>query len=128
MSVLIICLFVASFLPLLAKFPVGYAQNKLNGYDNNHPRAQQAKLEGFGARALAAHKNAYESLITFLPALVLAVATANTSELIQHLAIGYIISRLIYNVLYLMNIGALRSLVWGISFACSASIIWQCIP
>lgn len=63
MTILIICLFIAMVLPIVAKIPVAIAMNNAGGYDNNHPRAQQAKLTGFGARALAAHQNAFESLI-----------------------------------------------------------------
>ena len=56
MNILIICLFIAMLLPYLAKMPVAVAMAKLGGYDNAHPRAQQAKLTGFGARALAGHQ------------------------------------------------------------------------
>jgi len=40
------------------------------GYNNSHPREQQSKLTGFGARALTAHQNAFESLIIFAPAVL----------------------------------------------------------
>lgn len=128
MTILIWSLFIAAFLPLLAKGPVAFAMAKLSGYDNNHPREQQSKLTGFGARSLAAHQNAFESLIIFAPAVLLAIATQNTSELIQQLAIVHVIARLAYNVLYLLNIGIMRSLVWGIATVSSFAIIWQCIP
>ena len=44
-------------MPILFKAPLAFAMNKLGGYDNRHPRAQQAQLKGFGARALAVHQN-----------------------------------------------------------------------
>ncbi len=50
---------------LLCQGPVAFAMNKLDGYDNKHPREQQSKLTGFGARALAAHQNCFESLPAF---------------------------------------------------------------
>lgn len=41
MTILIICLFLALLLPLLAKGPVVFAMAKLGGYNNEHPREQQ---------------------------------------------------------------------------------------
>ncbi|KGJ87275.1 MAPEG family protein [Colwellia psychrerythraea] len=128
MTILIICLFSALLLPLLAKGPVAYAMAKLGGYNNNHPREQQSKLTGFGARALAAHQNAFESLILFAPAVILALVTGNTNQTIIMLAIVHVISRVLYNIFYLLNIGLLRSIVWGIATLCSFAIVYQCIP
>jgi len=128
MTILIWCLFTAALLPYLAKGPVAFSMNKLDGYDNNHPRAQQAKLEGFGARALAAHQNAFESLIIFAPAILLALATNTVTNSIEILAITHVVARIAYNLLYLFNIGTLRSIVWAVATISSFTIIWQCIP
>jgi uncharacterized MAPEG superfamily protein len=128
MEILIICLFLALLLPLLAKGPVAYAMAKLGGYNNNHPREQQSKLTGFGARALAAHQNAFESLILFAPAIILALVTSNINQTVIVLAIVHVISRVLYNIFYLINIGLLRSIVWGIATLCSFAIVFQCIP
>jgi uncharacterized MAPEG superfamily protein len=128
MTILIWCLFAATLLPYLAKAPVAIAMNKLGGYDNNHPRAQQTQLTGFGARALAAHQNAFESLIIFIPAILLAIATNTITDSITALAIIHVIARIAYNILYLLNIGLIRSIVWGIATVSSFTIIWQCIP
>jgi uncharacterized MAPEG superfamily protein len=128
MTTLIWCLFIATLLPFLAKVPVAYAMNKLDGYNNKHPRKQQSELTGFGARALAAHQNAFESLIIFAPAVLLAIATQHTGTNIGILAIVHVCARVLYNGLYLVNIDKLRSLVWGIATMSSFAIIWQCIP
>jgi len=128
MTLLITCLFTALILPFLAKLPLAIAMNKQGGYDNNHPRDQQAKLTGFGARALAAHQNAFESVIIFAPAILLAIITNHTGEFIQQLAVTHVIARVLYNILYLYNVGTLRSIVWGIGIVCSFTIIWQCLP
>ena len=128
MTILIIGLFIALLLPYIAKAPLAVAMSKQGKYDNNHPREQQAALTGFGARALAAHQNAFESLIIFAPAVLLALITQNTGEFIQQLVVIHIIARLLYNILYLYNIGLLRSLSWAVGIFCSFTIIWQCIP
>jgi uncharacterized MAPEG superfamily protein len=127
MTTLIICLFIAALLPFIAKVPVAIAMHKMGGYNNNHPRAQQAKLTGFGARAFAAHQNAFESLLIFAPAVLLAIATKNTSVFIEQLAITHIVARVFYNIAYLMNIGVIRSLIWGVGILSSFTIIYQCI-
>lgn len=128
MTILITCLFLALLLPLLAKGPVAYAMAKLGGYNNSHPRAQQSKLTGFGARALAAHQNAFESLILFAPAIILALVTDNTQQTIIILAVTHVISRVLYNILYLLDLDLLRSIVWAIATLCSFAIVFQCIP
>lgn len=128
MTTLIICLFIGAVLPFLAKAPVTAAMAKLGGYDNNHPRSQQNQLTGFGARALAAHQNSFESFIIFAPAVLLAVATNRTGETVQVLAIIHIAARIGYLALYLLDKSTLRSFVWAIGLFCSLGIIWQCIP
>ncbi len=128
MITIIWCLFIAALLPFFAKIPLALAMNKAGGYDNNHPRDQQASLKGFGARALAAHQNSFESLIIFSAAISIAVATDTTGETIKILAMVHIGARIIYNALYLMNFGVLRSISWAVGIGCSFAIIWQCIP
>jgi len=128
MTFLIWTLIIAALLPYLAKGPVAHAMSKLGGYDNNHPRAQQGKLTGFGARALAAHQNAFESFMIFAAAILLAISTHHIDETIQQLAAIYIIARVIYNLLYLFNIGILRSVVWFISLGSSLAIMMLCLP
>lgn len=128
MTTLIWCLFITILLPILSKAPVAYAQNKQGKYDNNNPRSQQATLTGFGARALAAHQNAFESLILFAPALLLALVTKNTGSLIEQLAIVHVLARIGYHILYLLNWSTLRSTVWFIGFATTLAIAIQCLP
>ena len=125
---LIWCLIIAALLPYIAKIPLAVAMNKAGGYDNHYPREQQANLKGFGARALAAHQNAFESLIIFSIAIVLAISTGNTGEKVQILAMIHIVARVAYNILYLLNIGVLRSLSWAVSAVCSFAIMWHCLP
>lgn len=129
MFTLIFCLFIACLMPYLAKLPVAYAMKKQpGGYDNNHPRAQQAALSGFGARAVAAHQNSFESLIIFSAAVLTAIATQNTGTTIKALAIFYLLSRFVYHVFYLMDLATLRSSIWALGLIASLTIIWLCLP
>lgn len=127
MTTLVVCLFIAALLPYIAKVPVAIAMNKLGGYDNNHPRAQQAKLTGFGARALAAHQNAFESLIIFAPAVLLTIATQNIGNIVELLAITHVVARVLYHLAYLINVGVMRSLLWAVGIISSFSMIYLCI-
>ncbi|WP_298627299.1 MAPEG family protein [uncultured Legionella sp.] len=129
MNTLIVCLLITVIMPYLTKLPVGYAMQKAKGgYDNHHPRAQQSQLEGFGARAVGAHQNCFESLAVFSAAALTAIATNHITATIVNLAILYVLSRIIYIFLYLMNFATLRSTVWFIGFASCVSILWLCIP
>jgi len=128
MSTLIICLFIACLLPYLSKLPVAWAMSRATGgYNNNYPREQQASLQGFGARAAAAHQNSFESLLIFSTAAITALATNHVTDMVQYLAIGYIVSRVVYHALYLMDLAALRSTIWLVGLICSLTILGSCI-
>jgi uncharacterized MAPEG superfamily protein len=125
MQTILICLLIAVLLPYAAKVPLAMAMAKLGRYDNNHPREQQAQLTGFGARALAGHQNAFESLIIFGIAVLTALVTNNVTDLVALLAIVHVVARLVYHVLYLLNFGTLRSLSWFVGIGASIGILYQ---
>ncbi|MBG23249.1 MAG: hypothetical protein CMF22_07305 [Idiomarinaceae bacterium] len=125
MSLMIWCLLIAGLLPIAAKAPVVYFQNRDNGYDNRHPRAQQQRLTGAGARAVAGHYNAYEAFPLFAAAVLLVIATDQVNALNQWLAVGFIGFRIAYHVLYLANWDKLRSLVWFFALLCPIIMIAQ---
>ncbi|CAB0149602.1 hypothetical protein PSI9734_00173 [Pseudidiomarina piscicola] len=125
MSTLIWCLLIAGLLPIAAKAPVVYFQNRDNGYDNRHPRAQQQRLTGAGARAVAGHYNAYEAFPLFAAAVLLVIATGHVGAVNQGLAIGFVSLRIVFHVLYLANWDKLRSLVWFFALLCPVIMIAQ---
>jgi uncharacterized MAPEG superfamily protein len=125
MQTILICLLIAVILPYAAKIPLAMAMTKLGRYDNNHPRAQQAQLSGYGARALAGHQNAFESLLIFGIAVLTALVTNNVTDLVALLAIVHVVARLIYHLLYLLNYGTMRSLSWFVGIGASIGIFCQ---
>lgn len=127
MYTLLICLFIAMLLPYLAKAPVAVAMAKLGGYDNAHPRDQQAKLTGVGARAVAGHQNAFESLLIFGLSAVTVIATNNVNDTVTMLAVVHVVARVIYHVLYLLNYATLRSLSWFVAIGASIGIFVQAL-
>lgn len=128
MTTLLVCLLITVLLPYIAKLPVAKAMNSEgSGYDNHHPRVQQARLQGYGARAVAAHQNAFESLAVFATAALSALATNHVSYTIQLLAIVYVVSRLVYHCLYLLDLATLRSTIWTIGYLCCVAMIVLCL-
>ena len=125
MTVLLYCLLFAIIHPILAKAPVAFAMNKLGGYDNCHPREQQTKLTGFGSRALAAHQNSFEAVIMFAPCLLAAIATDTINNTVIYSAIAFVIARIAYIALYLMDMDKLRSLVWSVGLLSGVVILFE---
>ncbi|MCY1280190.1 MAPEG family protein [compost metagenome] len=119
MSIPFWCLFFAALLIYLAKLPVAKAMREEGrGYDNHHPRAQQARLTGFGARAVAAHQNSIEIFPLFAAGVLMAHATQTQGWFVDLLAIIFIVSRVIYLFLYWNDKASLRSLVWVVGLVC----------
>ena len=123
MTTLLICALLAVLMPYFAKAPVAFAMNKLDGYDNKHPREQQTKLIGFGARALAAHQNCFEALAVFAVALAVVLGTNSVHQVTEFLAITHIIARVLYCVFYYLNLDVLRSLVWFVGLGSAVAMI-----
>lgn len=108
----------------LTKIPVAIAMQQAGGYDNKTPREQQAHLEGWGQRALAAHQNAFEALPVFGLALLGAVQLEVSPDTIYLLGILFFVSRLVYQVCYLADWATLRSLSWGVGYlACLGLVV-----
>lgn len=127
MSIALWCLFIAGVLHTVSKGPLAMHMAKApGGYNNNMPREQAASLEGEGKRALAIHLNQIESFPLFAAGVLVAVVSGVTSDVVDYIAIAYVISRLIYMPLYLKDIATLRSLVWGVGYI--GSLALMCSP
>ena len=119
MSIPFWCVFIAALLIYIAKLPVARAMSaEGGGYDNHHPRAQQARLSGLGARAHAAHLNSIEIFPLFAAGVLMAHATDVFGWWVDLLAILFIVSRVLYLLLYWRDQATLRSLVWMIGLLC----------
>lgn len=86
-------------------------------YDNKHPRQWLAKLEGRGARAVAAMNNSFESFPLFAAAVIIAHFGGAVESTVNMLAIAFVVVRVLYVICYLQNWGAVRSAVWGVGLA-----------
>ena len=123
MTIPFACIGIAFFLIYVPKIPLSFAMAKQpGGYDNKDPRAQQAQLTGWGARARSAHMNGFESFPPFAAAVFVATLSHASDKWTTTFCIAYVVARTIYPFIYMANLGVLRSLVWGVGFGATAAL------
>lgn len=122
-----ICILIAFLLIYVPKVPLSLAMAKQpGGYDNKDPRAQQAKLDGFGARARGAHYNAFEAFPPFAAAVFVAHLAGAADHRATILSVAFVVARAAYVAAYLANLDYLRSAIWGIGVLCTVALF--CLP
>lgn len=113
MTIPLACVLVAFLFNYLSKIPLAVAMAKEGkGYDNKNPREQQARLTGWGKRALAAHLNSFEVTPLFAACVFVGHLSQGDATWSARLAVGFLLSRVLYLGLYLANLDSLRSLAW----------------
>ena len=119
------CLVIVIFFPFFMSTTAGYFKIKTFGrYDFNNPRIQAAQLDGIGARAWAAQQNSWEAIIMFAPCVFIAHLAGANAEQSAMAAIGFVIARLVYMVVYLADLALIRTLVFSAGFACCFWLIY----
>lgn len=89
------------------------------GYDNNHPREEQAKFlqnHGFAARMKAAHNNTNENLPALAAGIFTAISLGLDKVLTAKMCIFYMINRIIFVVTYGLNLDLVRTVVYVMGF------------
>lgn len=121
MSIAFWCIFISALLIFVAKAPVARAMIKegQGHYDNRHPRAQQARLTGFGARALAAHLNSFEAFPLFAAGVLMAHVGNAPDRLVDGLAVTFVLARVLYLIFYWADLHWQRSVVWVVGLLSS---------
>jgi len=118
MTIPYFCVFLAFLLNIVSKAPVALAmQGSPGGYDNRNPRDQQAGLDGWGRRAVAAHLNGFEAFPAFAASVLVAILAGADPIWTTRLAVVFVAARALYIPLYLADLALLRSLVWTIGFS-----------
>ena len=128
MDIVLISLFIATILPIVAKAPLALqmAKEGKGRYDNRYPREQQERIKsGFGARCKAAHYNSFEALTMYAPGAlaIIFVDAANTTT--EYCAMAFVFARICYLFMYWMDINILRSVFWFIGFMMPLVMLWQ---
>jgi uncharacterized MAPEG superfamily protein len=123
-SIPLLCLPIAFGLVFLPKVPLSLAMARQpEGYDNRHPRDQQAKLSGWGRRAAAAHANGFESFPAFAAGVLATQVTGASPQWASIFSIAYVVARVLYAGAYLADIHMLRSAVWSIGFMATIALM-----
>jgi len=123
MTIPYLCIFVAFVLNLASKAPVAVAMARQpGGYDNHHPRDQQAGLAGWGRRALAAHLNGFEAFPPFAAAVLVAALAGADPTWTTRLSILFVAARALYIPLYVLDLATLRSAIWTVGFGATIAI------
>jgi len=107
------CVLAAAVIPLIA---IGIAKAGGERYNNRHPRVWLEKQQGYRARAAAAESNSFEAFPFFAAAVIIAHLAGAEQPTIDALAVGFLIARVVYGVLYIAGIARLRSVVWALGF------------
>ena len=117
------CILVAALLPYIwSSAGVKARVDQFGSLDNNHPRAQQAKLEGWGARALGASANGFETLPFFVAAVLIAHLCGASPGASATWSLVYVASRVAHGVLYVADVATLRSLAFGVGQAACVAL------
>ncbi len=114
---------IALLLIHVPRYIVGAEMKKLaGGYDNSDPRGQQAKLEGRGRRALAAHQNGFEAFAPFAIGVLCALQVGVSLISVAIACIGFVIARAAYVAAYLADTSVLRSGMWTLGMLATGGL------
>jgi uncharacterized MAPEG superfamily protein len=108
----VIAVFVLTYLP---RFPALRDTLRQEGrIDLGHPRIQQARLKGVGARAQAAHLNTVEAFAPFAVAVWVAHHYGVDAGTIDLLAVAFVVTRVLFILAYLADLNPWRTVIWSL--------------
>ena len=122
MTVAEYCVFAVVALYLLTIVPIKWLGSRQ--YDNSKPRDPAFYADAIRARALGAHQNGIEAFPFFAVAVLLAEFRAAPQNLINELAILFVIVRIAYVLTYIGNRPRLRSILWNVGFTINVVIFF----
>ena len=97
---------------------------KEGGYDNHDPRSWLARQGDWRARANNAQANSFEALPFFFAAVIVAHQLKAVQLSLDLMAVAFVLLRVAYIYLYLVDRAALRSLVWALAFLVNVIILF----
>jgi uncharacterized MAPEG superfamily protein len=93
-------------------------------YNNANPRDPAFYQDAIRARALGAHQNGIEAFPFFAVAVLLAEFRTAPQNLINELAVLFVIVRIAYVFTYIGNRPRLRSILWNLGFVINTAIFF----
>lgn len=125
MNIPFLCVGAAFLLLYLTKIPLAVAMQRESVYDNHHPREQQARLQGWGKRALGAHLNSFETFAPFAAAVLIAHLGGADPAWSARLSVTFVTARILYTICYLQNWASLRSTIWMIGTVATGALLFM---
>jgi uncharacterized MAPEG superfamily protein len=122
MTVADYCIFASVLVVLLTIAPIKWLG--IRSFDNARPRDPAFYDHPLRARAWGAHQNGIEGFPFFAAAVLLAEFRTAPQNLIDELALLFVIVRIAYVLTYLGDRPTLRSILWLIGFAINAGIFF----
>jgi uncharacterized MAPEG superfamily protein len=116
------CIFASVMLYLLTIAPIKWLG--FRSFDNANPRDPAFYENPLRARALGAHLNGIEAFPFFAAAVLLAEFRNAPQNLINELAVLFVIVRIAYVLTYLGDRPTLRSILWSVGFAINVGIFF----
>lgn len=122
------CILVACLLPIVC---AGIAKSKGQGsvggeasFDNHNPRAWLEGLQGWQGRAHAAQLNSFEALPLFVASVLVAQYHQADQSTVNALAVAFIVLRVGYIAMYLLDKSTIRSALWSIGLLCCVALFF----
>jgi uncharacterized MAPEG superfamily protein len=120
------CIFGSVILYLLTIAPFKAASARsARIFDNSKPRDPSFYDDPIRSRALGAHLYGIETFPFFAAAVLLAEFRAAPQNLINELAVLFLIVRIAYVFTYIGNRPTLRSILWNVGFVINAVIFFM---
>jgi len=113
------CVLIAGLMPL---FTVAIAKRGRPDFDNAEPRAWLEKQSGLRRRADYAHRNHFEAFPFFAAGVIIAQQVHAAQNMVNLLALVFIVARIAYTALYLADRPSLRSPVWAVAFLAATGL------
>jgi uncharacterized MAPEG superfamily protein len=114
------CVLLAAIMPILT---VAFAKFGHPNFDNTEPRTWLEKQSGLRRRADHAHRNHFEAFPFFAVSVIISQQLHAAQNILNLLAVVFIISRIAYTIFYLKNFPVLRSITWSIAFLSIVAIL-----
>jgi uncharacterized MAPEG superfamily protein len=123
MTIAQLCIAAAIGTPYIFTSVAKFSTPGFSFVQNHNPRDWLDQLDGYRKRAHFAQLNSFEAVPAFCAAVLVAhqVGTAAQST-IDAIAIGFVVSRLLYGAFYVADLAVLRSVIWFAGMGCIAAL------
>jgi len=117
------CILIAGLLPYVWSSATVKARiDQFGQFDNRLPRAQQAQLEGWGARTLGAAANGFETFPLFAASVIVAHIAGADPGWSATWSVVYLAARILHGISYASDLDKLRSAAFGVGQACAIAL------